>query len=102
MILAALKYWQVIVGAILGALIASAPIYFYGKNAGVEQAAITAAIDAAQAYQERAKTNEIINSLDAVALCIELGGMPDECTTELRGLAKDHSQTGNSGLPSGK
>jgi hypothetical protein len=102
MILAVLKYWQVIIGAILGAMIAAVPIYFYGKHAGVEQAAVAAAIDAAQAYQERAKTNEIINSLDAVALCIELGGMPDECTTELRGFSKDHSQTGNGGLSGGK
>jgi hypothetical protein len=101
MILTLLKYWQIGAGAVLGALIASAPVYLYGKHEGRQQAAVEAARQTVIAYQERAKTDETIKSLDAVALCVELGGLPDSCA-ELRGLAEDSRQTGNGGLSGGK
>lgn len=79
MMLALLKYWQIGAGAVLGALIASTPVYLYGKHEGRQQAAVQAARQTSIAIQERAKTDETIKSLDAVALCLELGGLPDEC-----------------------
>ncbi|MEK1889389.1 MAG: hypothetical protein AAAB35_17875 [Phyllobacterium sp.] len=92
--LAAFKYWQIGEAALLGALIAAGPIYLYGASQGRQQAAVEAVKETAQAYQERATTNATINSLDAVALCVELGGLPDECQ-RLRGLAEDTGQTGD-------
>lgn len=97
MMLVLLKCWQIGAGAVLGALIASAPVYFYGKHEGRQQAAVEAARQTAAAIQERARTDETIKSLDASALCIELGGLPDQCI-QLRGLAEDHRQNGNSSL----
>lgn len=102
MIAAILKYWQIGAGAALGALLAAGPVYLYGKHEGRQQAAVSAALEASKAYQERAETNDKILSLDAVALCLELGGLPDECTSELRGLAKGAAPAEYSGLPRGQ
>ncbi|UCA47004.1 hypothetical protein [Pseudochrobactrum sp. XF203] len=43
-----------------------------------------------QAIQNRAGINETIDNMDGIALCIELGGMRDQCE-QLRGLAEDQS-----------
>ncbi|MCX8282493.1 hypothetical protein OSJ77_20075 [Phyllobacterium sp. 0TCS1.6C] len=99
MIAIILRYWQVGAGAALGALLAAGPVYLYGASQGRQQAAVSAALEASKAYQERAETNDKILFLDAVALCLELGGLPDECTSELRGLAKGAAPTENSGIP---
>jgi len=58
--------------------------YFTGRNHGRE-ATLKAAV---QAYQTREKINEDVQSLDPVALCRALGGMPDECAALMRGLDK--------------
>lgn len=75
---------------ILGALIASAPVYLYGKYKGRSQANAAAAQEVIKAYRERAITNGKIQNLDPVGLCVELGGLRDSCAAELRGVAKDH------------
>jgi hypothetical protein len=53
----------------------------------------------ARAY--RATTDEKVNSLDAVTLCVELGRLPDECK-QLRRLEKDPGPAVNGNLPRGK
>lgn len=41
--------------------------------------------DTVKAHQKREGIDDAIGSLDDVSLCIELGGVPDECA-QLRGL----------------
>lgn len=86
-------------GIAMGAVLLTTAAYHYGKHEGRQEAAVSAALEASKAYQERAETNDKILSLDAVALCLELGGLPDECTSELRGLAKGAAPAENSGVP---
>lgn len=86
----------------LAVIVVASGSYLYGKHEGTQQAAVNVALEASKAYQERAEINDKVLSLDAVALCLELGGLPDECTTELRRLAQNPGQTGNSGLPGRK
>ncbi|MGN8022137.1 hypothetical protein ACTJJ7_15645 [Phyllobacterium sp. 22229] len=100
--IALFKYWQIGAGVVLDTLIASAPIYLYGKHEGRQQANAIAAQEVIKAYRERAITNGNIQNLDPVGLCVELGGMPGSCAIELRGLAEDHRQTGNSDLSGGQ
>ena len=99
MIAALLKYWQIGAGAALGALLAAGPVYLYGASHGRQEAAVNAIKETAEAYQERANTNEAINSLDPVARCIELGGLQSDCEQQLRGLAENPGSIGDSRLP---
>ena len=89
MIAAILKYWQIGAGAVLGALLAAGPVYLYGASQGRQQAAVAAVKETAKAYEERAKTDETIRSLDTVGLCVELGGVQSDCEQQLRGLGTD-------------
>ena len=99
MILALLKYWQIGAGALLGAFLAAGPVYLYGVHEGKQKAAVAQAIETAKSFKERAETNDKVQSLDAIALCLELGGLPDECTIELRGVAKNKGNVGDSRVP---
>jgi len=54
--------------------------FIQGRNHGRE-ATLKAAV---AAYQTREKINEDVQSLDPVALCRALGGMPDECAALMR------------------
>lgn len=96
------KYREIAIGAAAGALMASGPVYLYGTYQGRQQAAAAAAVDASKAFQQRASTNGKVQTLDPVALCVELGGVRDDCAAELRGLGKDPGQAGNSSLPGRK
>lgn len=70
------------IGIILALLFMIAAFgYMKGREAGkVEQLK-----DSVEAYKTRNEINNEVNNLDDIALCIELGGLPDECN-ELRGL----------------
>lgn len=81
-----LKHWRVL--ALIGLCAAGLALYALGRHDGKSQAAYDTVKATAEAYQKRAGTNEKINSLDPVALCVELGGVRDECE-QLRGLAED-------------
>ena len=98
----AFNWLQIGAGAALGALLAAGPVYLYGVSHGRQQAAVSAIRETAEAFQERANTNEAINSLDPVALCIELGGLQSDCEQQLRGLAENSDAAGNGHLPRGK
>jgi len=68
-------------GAVLGALVASGPVYLYGKHEGRQQAAASALQRSMDLIRERGKTNAKINSLDDPALCRSIGGkwVSDQC-----------------------
>lgn len=78
MILALLKYWQIGAGALLGALIASTPVYLYGKNDGRQQAAVSALETSVQVLRKRNEINETVSSSDAAALCGDFGLSDDD------------------------
>lgn len=94
-----LDYLKIGSGALLGALIASGPLYLYGKHQGRQQAAVAALEASIKAYKDRAHENEIVEALDPVGLCVELGGLRADCEAELRRLGEDRHQTDNGGLP---
>ncbi|WP_083647312.1 hypothetical protein [Pseudochrobactrum sp. B5] len=79
---------QHITGAVIGGAVSGLFFYALGQNDGKQDAALKAAQAVAQAIQNRAGINETIDNLDSVALCVELGGMSDQCE-QLRRLAKD-------------
>ena len=96
------NWLQITAGVALGALIAFGPAYLYGAHTGRQQAAVAALEAVSKAYKDRTDENEAIEALNPGALCVELGGMPDDCAAELRRLAEDHSPAGNGGLLGGQ
>lgn len=99
MMLALLKFWQIGVGAALGALLAAGPVYLYGTYQGRQQAAVAVAIETAKSYKERAEIDDKVQTLDAIALCLQLGGSMSDCTIQLRGLGKDKTPIADSRVP---
>jgi hypothetical protein len=89
-------------GVALGALVASGPLYLYGRHEGRQQAAVEAVKLAKKAYEDRNDENASVEALDPGALCVELGGVPDDCAAELRRLGKNQGQAGDGGLPGRK
>ena len=79
---------QHITGAVIGGAVSGLFFYALGQHDGKQNAALEAAQAVAQAIQNRAGINETINDMDSVALCVELGGLPDQCE-QLRRLAED-------------
>lgn len=93
-----LDYLKIGIGAALGALVAAGPIYLYGTYQGRQQAAVAALEASIKAYKDRAHENEIVEALDPVGLCVELGGLRADCEAELRRLGEDRHQADNGGL----
>ncbi len=83
------SWLQIAAGAALGALIASGPLYYFGKHEGRQQAAVEALEAVNQAYKDRNDENASVEALDPVALCVELGGVLADCQAELRRLGED-------------
>ncbi|WP_374831956.1 hypothetical protein [Paenochrobactrum pullorum] len=79
---------QHITGAIIGGPVSGLFFYALGVHDGKQQAALKAAEAINQAIQNRAGINETINNMDAERLCVELGGVRDQCE-QLRGMAED-------------
>lgn len=92
---------QIGLGVVAGALIAALPAYYLGKLDGRSDAAVATIKATAEAYQERAGIDETINGLDRVGLCLELGGLRDECA-KLRRLETDTGAAGNGDLSRGQ
>lgn len=76
----------------LAALVAAFLLLAGGYAAGTikerQRAAVAAAEATAKAIQKRANIDEKIIGMDAVALCNELGGLPEQCN-ELRRVEAD-------------
>lgn len=85
-------------GLVVAALIVGGA-YTYGKAVGRQGAAVEALEKQVQAYKDRNDENAAVEALDPVALCIDLGGVPDDCRAELRRLGKDQPEAINGGLP---
>jgi len=60
-------------------------IFLYGRAVGVQAGRVEALAATVEAYQKRSDVDAEVRNMDAVALCVELGGLRDECA-ELRGL----------------
>lgn len=84
-----IPHWlKLTLAAILAAFLLAAGAYQLGKYTQRQQTAMSAAKASLKAYQERAVINGKVQNMDAVALCIELGGLHFDCE-QLRGLAAD-------------
>jgi hypothetical protein len=59
--------------AVIGAALAFG--YYQGRTAG----RVEALQDSVEAYQKRERIDDEIGSMDDVRLCLQLGGLPDEC-----------------------
>ena len=89
MIWSLIPHWlKLSCAAILAAFLLSAGSYQLGKYIERQQMAVSAAKASVRAYQERAVINGKVQDMDAVRLCIELGGLRIDCE-QLRGLAAD-------------
>ena len=74
--------------AAVGALMLLIGSYHLGKHNQRQQSAMEAAQAITKAIQNRSSINETINNMDSAALCLELGGVREQCE-QLRGLATD-------------
>lgn len=74
-------------GALVGALFASGPAYLYGEHHGRQQAAVAALNASLQAIQKRKDIDDEVDRADLVNICVELGGLLDDCRRELFGMA---------------
>lgn len=74
--------------ALVAALLLLAGGYAAGTIKERQRAALAAAEATAKAIQKRANIDEKIIGMDAVALCLELGGVPEQCN-ELRRVEAD-------------
>ena len=79
---------QHITGAVIGGAISGLFFYALGQHDGKQDAALKVAQAVTQAIQNRAGINETIDNMDSFALCVELGGVRDQCE-QLRGMAED-------------
>ena len=80
-----LRNWQ---GLAVGAGIALLTAYPVGWLKGKEAGRVAQLQESVKAYQTREGIENEIAGDDAVALCIRLGGVPDDCN-KLRGVAKN-------------
>lgn len=76
-------------GASIIAIAAVSGVYLYGKSAGRQETAVKALEKQVEAYKDRNDENDTVEALDPVALCIDLGGVPDDCRAELRRVGDD-------------
>ncbi len=78
--------WRV--AAVLGLCLAALGLYWLGRHDGRQDAAIDAAEATAKAIQKRADIDDEVINMDARRLCLELGGVREQCE-QLRGLEAD-------------
>lgn len=81
-----LQHWRVV--AAIGVCLIGVGLYALGKHDARQQVAMEAAEATAKAIQKRADVDEEIIGMDSVALCNELGGLPEQCE-QLRRVEAD-------------
>lgn len=91
-----------ITGAVMAGIVAIPIAYHIGKHDGRQAAAVEAAQAISKAYKDRNDENASVEALDSVGLCIELGGLRDDCEAGLRRMGEDQPPTGVCRLPVGK
>ena len=73
-------------------LIVAGALYGAGYIKGRSDGRVAAMKDTVEAYQKREGIDQDVSGMDAVGLCLELGGMRDECE-QLRGMEANPAQT---------
>jgi hypothetical protein len=85
----ALKYALTPAGKAVGAFVLAvaliAGLYTFGYSSGRAAGRVEQLRDSVKAYEKRMGIDDDTNNLGRVDLCIELGGLRDECQ-QLRGL----------------
>lgn len=66
-------------GALLGALVASGPVYLLGKHQGRQEAAVERLQADVNAYVKREGIDHEVDDLDRYGICLDVGGLPDDC-----------------------
>lgn len=66
-------------------------------QAGAEAGRVAQMREAVEAYQKREDIDNEVHGMGAVRLCIDLGGVPDECE-QLRGMEADRGEAGDGGI----
>lgn len=89
-------------GAAVIAIAAVSGVYLYGKSAGRQETAVEALEKQVEAYKDRNDENDAVEALDPVGLCIDLGGVPDDCRAELRRVGEDKPEADDSDLSRGQ
>lgn len=74
-----------------------AAVFASGYAKGRSDGRVATLKDTVAAYQKRGDVDAKIRTMDAAALCLELGGLPDECAG-MRRLASDTSEAGDGGV----
>lgn len=88
-----LSYIQIGVGVVLGGVIAFAPVYFYGKADGRQQAAVSALETSVKVLRKRNEIDETVSTADAAALCSEYGLSVDDQAECVRRIRETNSQS---------
>jgi hypothetical protein len=73
-------------GALVGALVVAGPVYLYGKHQGRQEAAVAALEASIKAIQKREDIDHEVDRADLIDICVELGGVRDDCRDQLRGV----------------
>ena len=81
-----LTWLKIGAGALLGASVAALPVYLLGKHQGRQDAAVAALEASIKAIQKREEIDHEVDRADLIDICIELGGVRDDCRDQLRGL----------------
>lgn len=69
-------------GAILAGHTAA---YVVGRGHGYEKGRVEQMRDSIEAYRQRQEIDHAVDGMDDYGVCVELGGLPDECE-QLRGV----------------
>ncbi len=73
-------------GAVAGALLAAGPLYLIGRHDGRQQAAVERLEADIDAFVKREGIDHEVDGMDRYRICLDLGGLPDQCE-QLRGVA---------------
>jgi hypothetical protein len=80
-----LDWLKVGAGVALGVLLATGPVYLYGKHEGRQQAAVTRLEAEVNAHIKREGIDHEVDGMERYRICLDLGGLPDDCG-QLRGV----------------
>jgi hypothetical protein len=62
-----------------------AGVFLYGRSVGLQEGRVAVLADTVEAYKKRTDVDATVRNMDAVALCVELGGVQSDCE-QLRGV----------------
>ena len=82
------NWLKIVAAAVLAAFLCLAAGYVAGTIKERQRSALAAAEATAKAIQKRADIDEEVINMDARRLCLELGGLREQCD-QLRGLEAD-------------